>query len=580
MADKEAEAIPLKPQIGSCENSTSTTTTPRGKRNSNKKQTSEFRTKKHKGKKTESILDERRKEDVLQIEDQLKAFDPMEPAVSEKLTRATNPYAYISPEPFISILADHFDVNVSSEEFAARLDGMDKLRSLKDEFVIPKKVDCARVDKENVGPDDPVVYLCSNLLGLKVKTVDNYMSELLRDWGNWGVWQNFEGRFAGMGIDQKPTRALMKLVGAREGEITLMNGCTVNLHFLMIHFYQPRVGRYKIICEENPFSSDLYCFKSQIRFHKLDPDKALIQVKPRQGERFLRNEDVIDAIEKHGKQTALVCFGGIQFFTGQRFDLEGVTKAAHAQGAVCGFDLAHMIGNCEMHLHRWNVDFAVWCSYKYLCGGQGAIGGAFVHRNHWDRSAPRLEGWWGVKEEKRFFMNPELDASLGANAFRISMASVWNTVPLYAAMEVFDRTCMRAIERKRFWLNGYFDALVAKLNQDVMDTFGLRGDKEGILTVPDPKVFKVLTPANPKERGNQITFIMRIPRADVIYTALTKAGFVLDYKKPNILRISPHMLYNTFHDMFLLANFLRKEVFNHLGTMATAYRSSQKISTG
>ncbi|CAG0916640.1 unnamed protein product [Notodromas monacha] len=230
MADKEAEAIPLKPQIGSCENSTSTTTTPRGKRNSNKKQTSEFRTKKHKGKKTESILDERRKEDVLQIEDQLKAFDPMEPAVSEKLTRATNPYAYISPEPFISILADHFDVNVSSEEFAARLDGMDKLRSLKDEFVIPKKVDCARgklkkklnfkrlsyrycaskllerklqiltrlsysnplknrgcssVDKENVGPDDPVVYLCSNLLGLKVKTVDNYMSELLRDWGNW-----------------------------------------------------------------------------------------------------------------------------------------------------------------------------------------------------------------------------------------------------------------------------------------------------------------------------------------------------------------------------------------------------------
>ncbi len=413
----------------------------------------------------------------------------------------------------------HFDTN---ESFAREMDTNDPLAQFRSRFHFPKAAD---------GAD--CVYLCGHSLGLQPKTVREYVEQELRDWERLGVEGHFRGRHPWMPYHRLLTEQSARLVGGRPQEVVVMNSLTVNLHLMMVSFYRPTVQRHKIVIEGSAFPSDQYAVKSQIQFHGFTPSTSLIELLPRPGEATLRDEDILSVIEREGKTIALVLLGGVNYSSGQAFDMQAITKAGHAVGCVTAFDLAHAAGNLVLRLHDWDVDFAAWCSYKYLNGGPGCVGGCFVHERHArDFDSPRFAGWWGHDEATRFKMGPDFHPMEGAEGWQLSNPSILAMAALRASMDIFDEAGMERLREKSMQLTGYLEFLLE--------------------AHASPK-FEVLTPREPERRGAQLSIRMKSGGRDIC-DRLIEDGVLCDWREPDILRVAPVPLYNSYMDVHRFVN--------------------------
>ena len=410
----------------------------------------------------------------------------------------------------------------NSRSFAKTLDQDDPLGSYREKFHYPKNE-----TKENI------IYFSGNSLGIQPKSVRKYVEKELYVWEREGLlgqhsrWHNFHERLI---------ENTARLVGARPSEVVVMNALTVNIHLLMVSFYQPNKTRNKIIIEQGTFPSDQYAIESQIKFHGFDPQDTLIELRPRESETTLRTKDILAVVRKVNEELATVILGSVNYYTGQAFDMQSITKAGHEAGAYVGFDMAHGAGNLEMNLHDWNVDFAAWCSYKYLCAGPGAPAGIFIHKTHHDWAGPRLTGWWGHNKNTRFEMGPEFNPIQTAEGWQISNAPVMGMAPLLAAMEIFDEAGMTAIRLKSEKLTGFLEHLIA---------------------VNLPAV-SIITPTNPIERGCQLSLV--VPGGENTFEKISKKGVVCDWRKPDVIRVAPHPLFNRYTEVYDFVNLLEQSL--------------------
>ncbi|HEY0656409.1 MAG TPA: kynureninase [Chryseosolibacter sp.] len=413
--------------------------------------------------------------------------------------------------------------------FAKSLDKKDSLKSFRALFEIPKVNGKASI------------YLTGNSLGLQPKSTRKFVNEELEDWAKLGVEGHVHSRRPWLYYHKFSKRSLAKIVGAKPSEVVAMNQLTVNLHLMMVSFYRPTKQRFKIITESGAFSSDQYAFETQLKFHGLDTNRALIELKPREGEAFLRTDDILRSIEEHRDELALVIFGGVQYYSGQFFQIDKITKAGHDAGAVVGFDLAHAAGNVPLNLHKDNVDFAVWCSYKYLNSGPGAIAGAFVHERHGKSfEIPRFAGWWGHNEGERFQMKKGFQPMEGVDGWQLSNFPILQGAAHLASMEIFDRAGMKNLVTKSKALTGFLEFLLNDIDQV-------------------EKYFRILTPSDPRERGCQLSIFM-LENGKKVFQKLTKAGVIADWREPNVIRVAPVPLYNSFEDVFRFAEIFRSAV--------------------
>lgn len=415
-------------------------------------------------------------------------------------------------------IAAQFDPSAS---FAAEMDARDPLASFRDRFHVPH------------APDGGLaVYLCGHSLGLQPKRVREYVEQELKDWEGLAVEAHFHGRNPWLPYHRLLTANMARIVGALPSEVVMMNSLTVNLHLMMVSFYRPTDRRYKIVIEGDAFPSDRYAIESQLRYHGFDPVSSLIQLKPRPSEAVIRQEDIEALLEREGSSIALVMLGGVNYATGQLFDMQAITRAGHQQGCVVAFDLAHAAGNIPVKLHDWDVDFAVWCGYKYLNGGPGCVAGCFVHERYsraWE--LPRFTGWWGHEERTRFRMRPEFHAADGAEGWQLSNPSILSMAPLRASLEIFDEAGIERLRAKSTSLTAYLEFL---LHQD------------------DSGKFRVITPSEPEWRGAQLSVRMREGGRNIV-DRLNAEGVLCDWREPDILRVAPVPLYNTFTDVFQFA---------------------------
>ena len=411
------------------------------------------------------------------------------------------------------------------EEFAIAMDDRDPLRTFRERFLFPKMEgrDC--------------VYLCGHSLGLQPKSAATYVEQELKDWARLGVDGHFRAKNPWMSYHRLLTEQTAELVGAQPIEVVVMNSLTVNLHLMMVSFYRPTRERHKIVVEHGAFPSDQYAVQSQIRFHGLDPATSLIELMPRPGEACLRDEDIESLIEREGDNIALIMLGGVNYSTGQAFDMARMTQLGHARGCIVGFDLAHAAGNLQLKLHDWGADFAVWCSYKYLNGGPGCVAGCFVHERHaheWD--LPRFAGWWGHDEQSRFEMGPDFHAMPGADGWQLSNPSIVSLAVLRASMAVFHDAGMERLRAKSMLLTGYLEFLLNQLrmNQTIS------------------RELSIITPGEPDQRGAQLS--IRIDQdGRALCERLAQEGVIGDWREPEIFRVAPVPLYNSFHDVFRFA---------------------------
>ena len=411
------------------------------------------------------------------------------------------------------------------EEGAQRLDLEDPLSRFRSRFALP------------AGPSGrPLIYLCGHSLGPMPKAARTVVNEELDDWEAIGVEGHFHSRRPWFSYHEQFRDSGARLVGARPGEVVMMNGLTVNLHLMLATFYRPTAERHAILIEEHAFPSDHYAAASQIRHHGLSPDTSLIVARARTGEPALRTEDLEALIERHGRSLAVVLLPGVQYLTGQVLDLARLTAAAHRHGAVLGSDLAHAVGNLPLRLHEWDIDFAVWCSYKYLNSGPGAVAGCFVHERHGsDLALPRLAGWWGNDPATRFGMQERFVPRAGADGWQISNPPILALAPLVASLAIFEEAGMEALRARSVRMTSYLLALLDRL---------------------PPERIEVLTPRRPDERGCQISLRVRGGRARALLEALHREGAVLDFREPDVLRLSTVPLYNTFHEIWRFARVL------------------------
>ncbi len=409
---------------------------------------------------------------------------------------------------------------------AVELDAQDPCAAYRSRFHIPKRKD---------GSD--VIYLCGNSLGLQPKTASTYVQQELDDWAKLGVEGHFQAKNPWMPYHELLTEQTARLVGALPSEVVVMNTLTVNLHLMMVSFYRPALNRHKIIVEQHAFPSDQYAVTSQIKFHGLDPTRSIMELSPRRGESTLRVEDMEKVIADEGEATALVLLGGVNYYTGQAFDMERIVKAAHGKGCIVAFDLAHAVGNIPLHLHDWGVDFAVWCSYKYLNAGPGSTAGCFVHERHARAfDLPRFSGWWGHNKSTRFQMPAEFDPIPGTEGWQLSNPSILPLAALRSSMEIFDEVGMTALRTKSEKLTGYLEFLLKEL----------------------PGV-SILTPSDQSRRGCQLSLQIG-QKGRSIFESLTRQGVVCDWREPDVIRVAPVPLYNTFSDVFEFVRILGKEV--------------------
>lgn len=408
----------------------------------------------------------------------------------------------------------------NSLAFARKLDRQDPLKTFRKKFLMPKH------------KGKPVIYFTGNSLGLQPVTTKKFISEELQDWAVQGVEGHLTSRRPWLYYHKFFKKALAALVGAKPIEVTAMNQLTVNLHLMMVSFYQPIGQRFKIIVERCAFSSDQYAVESQVRYHGLDPDKAIIELTPRPGEYTLRTEDIIQTIEQHASQLTLVLLGGVQYYTGQFFNIRKITEAAHRAGAYAGFDLAHAIGNVPLALHNDNVDFAVWCSYKYLNSGPGGVAGAFVHERHATNYAlPRFAGWWGHNEAERFKMRKGFKPMPGVDGWQLSNFPVISGAAQLASLEIFQQAGMNRLRKKSLLLTGYLEFLLKQLDSN-------------------QQYYTIITPSNPEERGCQLSILMK-KNGKKVFDKLVASGITADWREPDVIRVAPVPLYNTFEEVFI-----------------------------
>ena len=416
---------------------------------------------------------------------------------------------------------------------ARQLDATDALPARRGDFHVP----------QHGGSD--VVYFTGNSLGLQPKAAEAALRTELNDWAEHGVEGHFRAQHPWVSYHERFAQGLSHLVGAKANEVVAMNALTVNLHLLLVSFYRPSGKRSKILCEAKAFPSDQYALASQVRFHGGDPAVDIIEVAPREGSSVIEEADIEAILRDRGDEIALVMMGGVQYFTGQWLDMPRITTAAHAAGALCGFDLAHAVGNVPLDLHAWNVDFACWCTYKYLNSGPGAVAGAFVHERHvGDDAVPRFEGWWGHNAKRRFLMEPQFDSMGTAEAWQMSNAPVFNMAIHAIALEQFTAAGMAALRAKSLRLTAYLEegiAAVAKHN-------GAR--------------LEVITPANPARRGCQLSLVAHGFGRE-LFQALTDAGVVVDWREPNVIRMAPVPMYNTFEDIARFVHILKSATQPH-----------------
>lgn len=412
-------------------------------------------------------------------------------------------------------------------EYAREQDAADALAPMRERFVFPE-----------APGGGPSVYLCGNSLGLPPREARSEVLAELDAWERLAVRGHFESRRPWYTYHEALREPLARLVGAHPDEVVAMNGLTVNLHLCMASFYRPTPERHAILIEGPTFPSDRYAMQSQLRLHGHDPEAGLLTVAPEDGEGTIDTAVVEEVLDQHGQEIALVMFSGVNFFTGQLFDIPRITAAAHARGCAVGFDLAHATGNVPLHLHDWDVDFAVWCHYKYVNSGPGAVGGCFLHRRHArNTDLPRMAGWWGNDPDTRFRMHlePEFIPRPSADGWQLSNPPVLALAPLHASLALFDETGMPALRAKSERLTGYLQYLIDSL---------------------DDRRVEVLTPRDPAQRGCQLS--LRIHEApEALFEHLQSSGIVCDLRRPDVIRVAPVPLYNSFHDVYLFAQSLK-----------------------
>ena len=401
--------------------------------------------------------------------------------------------------------------------FAKSLDEDDSLSSYRKEFHYPED------DNGN-----QLIYLCGNSLGLQPKSASDQIEKEFSIWSKMGVLGQEERWIA---YHERLTKPFANLVGCRETEVVAMNALTVNIHLLLISFYNPNKKRIKILMEKDAFPSDQYAIQSQIELHGFETKDALIEIAPREGEKVIRDQDIIDSIEKNSDELALIYLGGLNYYTGQAFDMKSIASLGRSKGIMVGFNLAHSAGNVLLELHDWGVDFAAWCTYKYLCGGPGAPAGIFIHDRHHDWKGHRLLGWWGHDKESRFEMSPYFNPIPTAEAWQISNAPIMGMAPLISSMEIFDKVGMKAIHRKGMELSSYMEYLLKE-------------------TLPQ---VSIITPIN---RGCQLSII--VPGGREIFDFLIDNGVVCDWRNPDVIRVAPHPLFNSFTEIFKFVKILKK----------------------
>jgi len=415
-------------------------------------------------------------------------------------------------------------------EFAQKLDAEDHLRSYRNEFHFPK------VNGKQV------IYFTGNSLGLQPKRTRKFVDAIMTDWEELAVEGHFHAEKPWWDYHERLAAPLAKVVGAKTEEITVMNTLTVNLHLLMVSFYKPNSKRYKIIYEEKAFPSDQYMFQSQVNFHGFKPENTLVEIKKRDGENHWRTEDVIAKINEVGDELALVLIGGVNYYTGQVFDMETITKAGKSVGANVGWDLAHAAGNIELKLHDWDVDFAAWCSYKYMNSGPGNASGVFINERHLGKDdIPRFEGWWGTKKETRFLMKPEFEPMENADAWQISNAPVLSVAPYLASLEMFEEVGMTALIEKRNKIVAYLEFVLNEIDKEVESTF------------------EVITP---KDRGCQLSVFLH-GQGRPLFDYLMKNGVITDWREPNVIRLAPAPFYCSFEDMYRFGQILKKGILEN-----------------
>jgi kynureninase len=422
----------------------------------------------------------------------------------------------------------------NSIQFAKKLDQTDPLKKYRNQFLIPQV------------NGKPSIYFTGNSLGLQPKSTAKFIKDELDDWATLGVEGHVHGRKPWLHYHTFTKKILAEIVGAKPSEVVAMNQLTVNLHLMMVSFYRPTKNRFKILVEAGAFSSDQYAVESQLKFHArlpdgqgIKPSKGLIELKPRKGEHTLRMEDILTAIQEHGKELALVLFGGVQYYTGQFFNIKKITEASHKVGAVAGFDLAHAAGNVPLSLHKHNVDFAVWCSYKYLNSGPGGTSGVFVHERHATNfTLPRFAGWWGHNEGERFQMKKGFKPMAGADGWQLSNVPIFQSAAHLASLEIFQQAGIKNLRAKSVLLTGYLEFLLNEIDSS-------------------KKLFTIITPQNPDERGCQLSILMK-QNGRKVFDGITKAGVLADWREPDVIRIAPVPLYNSFHDVFWFVDIFRR----------------------
>ena len=420
----------------------------------------------------------------------------------------------------------------NSLAFAQQLDAQDPLKQYQNEFSFPQ------VNGKKV------IYFTGNSLGLQPKSARTYVDEVMNDWANLAVEGHFYAEKPWWDYHERFANPLSKLVGALPSEVTVMNTLTVNLHLLMVSFYRPTTQRYKIICEEKAFPSDQYLFQSQVRFHGYSPEDAIVEVKRREGEHNIRLEDIVAKIEEVGDELALVLIGGVNYYTGQVFDMKTITQAGHQVGAYVGWDLAHAAGNVELKLHDWQVDFAAWCSYKYMNSGPGNASGCFIHEKHHTNSElPRFAGWWGHNKERRFKMESVFDPIQSADGWQISNLPVLSLAPYLASVELFAKIGMDALIQKRNTITAYLEFVLHQIDREVNGNF------------------EIITPSNPAERGCQLSVFLH-GEGRSLFDYFMKNGVIVDWREPNVIRLAPVPLYTSFEEIYHFGQILKSGILN------------------
>jgi kynureninase len=410
---------------------------------------------------------------------------------------------------------------------ARKLDTEDPCASYREKFHLP------------VGSSNkPLIYFCGNSLGLQPKNATRYLDESLKKWQQQAVEGHFQEPDPWLSYHKLLKKPLAHICGAKEHEVVSMNNLTTNLHLLMVSFYCPSAKRYKILLEAGAFPSDQYAVESQVRFHGFEPEEAILEMKARAGEDTLRTEDILHTIEQQADSLALVLFPGVQYYSGQLFDMERITAAAHRAGAKAGFDLAHAVGNVPLRLHDWNVDFAVWCSYKYLNAGPGNNGGAFVHERYAEaHDLPRFAGWWGHDESERFQMQKGFKPMYGVDGWQLSNVNILSTAVQRASLEMIAEAGMDQLRAKSIRLTAFLEECILSLD-------------------PEGRQIRIITPRDSEARGCQLS-MLSASHGRQLFKQLTEAGIVVDWREPDVIRVAPTPLYNTFEEVYRFYEILK-----------------------